>query len=64
VGVTTGLAWTEFGGELLYIEAVMLPGKGKMQITGKLARSCRNPSKQHQLCALPFFALRDYSAYL
>jgi len=36
VGVTTGLAWTEFGGELLYIEAVMLPGKGKMQITGKL----------------------------
>lgn len=36
VGVTTGLAWTEVGGELLYIEAVMLPGKGKMQITGKL----------------------------
>lgn len=36
VGVTTGLAWTEVGGELLSIEAVMLPGKGKMQITGKL----------------------------
>ena len=36
VGVTTGLAWTEVGGELLTIEAVMLPGKGKMQITGKL----------------------------
>jgi len=36
IGVTTGLAWTEVGGELLSIEAVMLPGKGKMQITGKL----------------------------
>ena len=36
VGVTTGLAWTEVGGELLSIEAVMLPGKGKMMITGKL----------------------------
>src|SRR5437762_2375439 len=36
VGVTTGLAWTEVGGELLTIEAVMLPGRGKMQITGKL----------------------------
>jgi len=36
VGVTTGLAWTEVGGELLSVEAVMLPGKGKMTITGKL----------------------------
>ncbi|MCH8098789.1 MAG: endopeptidase La, partial [Proteobacteria bacterium] len=36
VGVTTGLAWTEVGGELLSIEAVMMQGKGKMTITGKL----------------------------
>jgi ATP-dependent Lon protease len=36
VGVTTGLAWTEVGGELLSIEAVVLPGRGKMTITGKL----------------------------
>ena len=36
VGVCTGLAWTEVGGELLSIEAVTLPGKGKMTITGKL----------------------------
>ncbi len=36
IGVTTGLAWTEVGGELLSIEAVMLPGKGRMTITGKL----------------------------
>ena len=36
VGVTTGLAWTEVGGEILSIEAVTLPGKGKVIITGKL----------------------------
>jgi ATP-dependent Lon protease len=36
VGVTTGLAWTEVGGELLTIEAVTLPGKGKVTATGKL----------------------------
>jgi ATP-dependent Lon protease len=36
VGVTTGLAWTEVGGELLTIESVLVPGKGKMTITGKL----------------------------
>ncbi len=36
VGVVTGLAWTEVGGELLSIEALKLPGKGKMTITGKL----------------------------
>jgi ATP-dependent Lon protease len=36
VGVVTGLAWTEVGGELLTIEAVMMPGKGKMTVTGNL----------------------------
>jgi len=36
VGIVTGLAWTEFGGEILKIESAMMPGKGKMQITGKL----------------------------
>jgi ATP-dependent Lon protease len=36
VGITNGLAWTEVGGEILSIEAVVLPGKGKMTITGKL----------------------------
>jgi len=36
VGVTTGLAWTEVGGELLSIEAVTVPGKGKVTSTGKL----------------------------
>ena len=36
IGVVTGLAWTEVGGEILKIESVIMPGKGKMQITGKL----------------------------
>jgi ATP-dependent Lon protease len=36
MGLTTGLAWTELGGELLTIEATVMPGKGKLMITGKL----------------------------
>ena len=36
VGIVTGLAWTEYGGEILKIESAIMPGKGKMQITGKL----------------------------
>ena len=36
IGVVTGLAWTEYGGEILKIETVTMPGKGRMQITGKL----------------------------
>ena len=36
VGITTGLAWTEVGGELLSVEAVVVPGKGKVTATGKL----------------------------
>ena len=36
VGIVTGLAWTEVGGELLSIETVVMPGKGKLEHTGKL----------------------------
>jgi len=36
IGITTGLAWTDKGGELLTIETTILPGKGRLQITGKL----------------------------
>ena len=36
VGVTTGLAWTEVGGDILFIEAAKMPGKGKIMETGKL----------------------------
>jgi ATP-dependent Lon protease len=36
IGLTTGLAWTELGGELLTVEVQVMPGKGKLMITGKL----------------------------
>ena len=38
VGVVTGLAWTEVGGEILTIESVTVPGKGNVKHTGKLGR--------------------------
>ncbi|MFW5931177.1 MAG: endopeptidase La [Desulfosalsimonas sp.] len=36
VGIVTGLAWTQFGGELLYVESAIMPGKGEFNVTGKL----------------------------
>lgn len=36
VGIVTGLAWTEVGGDILYIESVLTPGKGKVSLTGNL----------------------------
>ncbi len=53
VGVVTGLAWTEVGGELLTVEGVMMPGKGKMTVTGNLARRHEGiDSGRQRLCAL------------
>ncbi len=45
VGTTTGLAWTERGGELLVIETTVLPGKGRLQITGKLGDVMQESAK-------------------
>ena len=38
VGVTTGLAWTHYGGEILFIESIISPGKGQLSITGNLGK--------------------------
>src|SRR5437899_7087741 len=38
IGIVTGLAWTDVGGELLTIEAAMMQGKGRMTVTGNLRR--------------------------
>jgi ATP-dependent Lon protease len=45
VGTTTGLAWTELGGALLVIETTILPGKGRLQITGKLGEVMQESAK-------------------
>jgi len=45
IGVVTGLAWTEVGGELLSIETVIMPGKGKMEYTGKLGEVMKESIK-------------------
>ena len=38
VGITTGLAWTSFGGEILFCEAIKMPGDGKIKLTGQLGK--------------------------
>lgn len=45
IGTTTGLAWTEKGGELLVIETSILPGRGRLQITGKLGDVMQESAK-------------------
>ena len=45
VGVTTGLAYTELGGELLMVETALMPGTGKIQITGKLGDVMQESAK-------------------
>jgi ATP-dependent Lon protease len=57
VGVTTGLAWTEVGGELLTVEAVTLPGKGRVTATGKLG----DVMKESVQAAESFVKSRSYA---
>jgi ATP-dependent Lon protease len=57
VGCTTGLAWTEVGGELLTIEAVTLPGKGRVTSTGKLG----DVMKESVQAAESFVKSRSYA---
>jgi ATP-dependent Lon protease len=45
IGVATGLAWTEFGGELLQTETTIMPGKGNIQLTGKLGEVMQESAK-------------------
>jgi ATP-dependent Lon protease len=44
-GIVTGLAWTQAGGELLTIEAVTMPGKGRIMVTGKLGEVMKESSQ-------------------
>jgi ATP-dependent Lon protease len=74
VGVTTGLAWTEVGGELLTIEAVTLPGKGRVTATGKLGDVMKESvqaaesyvkSRSHDFGILPaIFEKRDIHVHV
>jgi ATP-dependent Lon protease len=45
VGIVTGLAWTQVGGELLYIETVLMPGKGELIVTGKLGEVMKESAR-------------------
>jgi ATP-dependent Lon protease len=45
VGIATGLAWTIFGGEILFCEATMLPGKGKLVLTGLLGEVMKESAR-------------------
>jgi ATP-dependent Lon protease len=74
IGVVTGLAWTEVGGEILTIEGVMMPGKGKMTVTGNLRDVMRESitaanayvrSRSHELgIPIDYFEKKDIHVHV
>ncbi|MDQ7772778.1 MAG: endopeptidase La [Elusimicrobiales bacterium] len=59
VGVATGLAWTENGGEVLTVEAVSVPGKGELTLTGKLG----DVMKESAQAAFSYVKSRDFAPH-
>ena len=49
IGVATGMAWTESGGDILSIEATIMPGKGKITLTGKLGDVMQESAYRYKL---------------
>jgi len=45
IGIVTGLAWTPFGGETLFVEALIMPGNGKLELTGQLGDVMKESAK-------------------
>ena len=63
VGIVTGLAWTEFGGDILTIEAIKMPGKGRMTVTGNLKEVMKESDLCGQfLCQVAGAAVRHQAA--
>ncbi|MBZ0115243.1 MAG: endopeptidase La, partial [Thermoanaerobaculia bacterium] len=62
IGVATGLAWTGAGGDLLFIEVVALPGKGKLLLTGQLGDVMRESAQAAVSFARAWAADHDYDA--
>lgn len=60
VGVATGLAWTAAGGDLLLIEVVAVPGKGRLHLTGRLGEVMKESGQAALSYVRTFAALHDY----
>jgi len=46
IGMSTGLAWTEAGGDILFIEVALMPGKGNLLLTGQLGDVMKDPARR------------------
>ncbi|MFO7666686.1 MAG: endopeptidase La [Desulfobacterales bacterium] len=62
IGLSTGLAWTQVGGEVLYVEATLIQGKGELIITGQLGEVMQESARaavSYARANLPFFGLEE-----